>query len=524
MGKIDCLFLHVPKWVDYYRPFNHFLWINFLPMGLLALADLLQRHGVSTQVLHLGLEKIVDSNFSLLSYLREQSPRIVALDLHWHPQCYDVMETVKEIKSAFPKIYVLLGGWTASFFHEEIMRNFDGVDGVIRGEAELPLLELSQALLREKGDLFPVPNLTWRMKGRILVNPLSYVATERDLSSLSFTNLSLLRNYTAYVRYVGQSFCLRDISKKRTLRRYSSESPVFHLPIGRGCPVQCTWCSGSCRSQQMISGRKEVIFRDPDDVLTSIREAISFGYEHFHICFDPYPQDPDYFTHLFSRIREERLQVECRFESFGLPTPNFVQAFKETFPGPKSVLVLSPGVGASRLRTIHKGYAYTNKALFECLDLLEKHGVWSDLIFTLGVPFETKEDVEQTYRLQRRIRARYSRVKAIRTFPMTMEPGSPLHLDPEAYGVRTSLQSFMDFYRYHSGGKQTSSLGYWIPYYSSEVHDEKGFEKVILKMRCRYFCSYHPNADRSSTPFWGRRYCDLSRLFSVLNSWMKPRL
>ena len=63
MGKVDCLFLHVPKLTNYYRPIGQFIWINFLPMGLLALADLLHRHDFSTQVLHLGVEWIEDRTF-----------------------------------------------------------------------------------------------------------------------------------------------------------------------------------------------------------------------------------------------------------------------------------------------------------------------------------------------------------------------------------------------------------------------------------------------------------------------------
>jgi hypothetical protein len=36
MGRIDLIFLHIPKWINYYRPINHYIGINFLPMGLLA--------------------------------------------------------------------------------------------------------------------------------------------------------------------------------------------------------------------------------------------------------------------------------------------------------------------------------------------------------------------------------------------------------------------------------------------------------------------------------------------------------
>src|SRR3990172_4584498 len=92
MERVDCLFLHVPKLRNYYRPIDQFTWINFLPMGLLALADLLQRNGIFTQVVHLGVEWIEDRDFSILEYIRRKSPRIVAFDLHWHQQSFDVIE------------------------------------------------------------------------------------------------------------------------------------------------------------------------------------------------------------------------------------------------------------------------------------------------------------------------------------------------------------------------------------------------------------------------------------------------
>jgi radical SAM superfamily enzyme YgiQ (UPF0313 family) len=514
MERLACLFLHVPKLINYYRPINQFIWINFLPMGLLALADSLQRQGILTQIVHLGVEWIEDHSFSIIEYIREKDPRIVAIDLHWHHQSFDVMEVVKKIKTTFPQAFILLGGFTASFFHEEIMRNFDAVDGIIRGEAEVPMLELVHAVLQGKEDLFSVPNLTWRRKGRILVNPLSYVASEQDLNRLSFNNFPLLKNYDTYIRYIGQPFYVKGVSRKKNFWMYSLKSPIYHLTVGRGCPVQCTWCSGNIPSQKTITGRKEVTFRGVEEVLRTIREALSYGYETFHICFDPFPWKPEYFLNLFSRIREERIKMECFFESFGLPTLNFIKAFKEAFPGPKSLIALSPDVGSDRVRRIHKGHAYTNGALMKCLDQLERHQVFCDVFFTIGVPFEREEDIQQTLQLQKKIRNRYSNVRGIRTFTIEMEPGSPWHFDPSAFGVKTSLRSFMDFYRYHSGKESAfSSLGYWIPNYFEGIDEETGFERALQRVKCRHFCFIHPNARRSSTPFWGRRLCDLSSLF-----------
>jgi len=514
MEKLDCLLIHVPKLKNYYRPIGQFLWINFLPMGLLGLADLLHQNKINTEIVHLGVEWIEDRSFSILDYIKEKNPKIVALDLHWHHQTYDTLELARKVKEAFPSVYLLLGGFTASYFHEEILRNFDEVDGVIRGEAEVPLLDLTQAVLRGEKDFFSIPNLTWRRNGRILINPLSYVATEAELNRLSFTNFPLLKNYPTYIRYIGQPFYVKGVSREKNFWMYSLKSPIYHLTLGRGCPVQCTWCSGNIPSQKTITGRKNVTFRGVEEVLQTIREALSYGYETFHICFDPFPGKPEYFLDLFSRIREEKIRMECFFECFGLPTLSFIRSFKETFPGPKSLIGISPDVGSDRLRKVHKGYAYTNRDLMACLDLLKNHDVFCDLFFTVGIPFEKEEDVEQTLVLQREVRRRYPNVKGIRTFTIEMEPGSLWHNDPEAFGVKTHLWNFMDFYQYHSGKENAfSSLGYWIPDYFDGIKNEKEFENRLQQLRCQNFCFIHPNARRTSRPFWGRRLCDLSNLF-----------
>ena len=73
MEKVDCLFIHAPKSRNDCPPIDPFIGINFLPMGLLGLADLLQRHGVSSQIVHTGVVRgvlddgtvMVESKFGL---------------------------------------------------------------------------------------------------------------------------------------------------------------------------------------------------------------------------------------------------------------------------------------------------------------------------------------------------------------------------------------------------------------------------------------------------------------------------
>jgi radical SAM superfamily enzyme YgiQ (UPF0313 family) len=520
MERADLIFLHIPARVNGYRLAHRFMGIQFLPMELLGLADLLQRQGVATQIIHAGIEEIEDPHFSILDYLRQKNPQLVALDLHWHHQSFEVMEWARQIKETLPHTYILLGGSTASFFHEEIMNHFDSVDGIIRGEVEVPLLELANTVLRKKEVPFSVPNLTWRRKGRIFINPFSYVASEKDLDGLSFTSFPLLKNYPAYLRHMGQPFHVKRISKEKPTGPDLLKPPLFHLPVGRGCPVQCTWCSAGMVSQQTISGRQGVTFRGEEAVLKTIREALSYGFKTLYICFDPYPQKPEYYLRLFSRIRDENLKMECFFESFGLPTTDFVKSFKETFPSPDSLISLSPDVGSGRVRKMHKGYAFSNRALMANLDQMKAHQVYCALSFTLGVPFETEEDLQQTRAFQKEILRQYPNVKGIRALTLGMEPGSPLHLEPETYGLETSLKGFMDFYHFHSGAEHAvNTLGYWIPNCFSKVHNAKEFEETLRKIQMRHYGSSDAHVGKPPPPSWGGKLSGLSDLVGKMKGW-----
>ena len=521
---MDVLFVHCPKFKNYYRPIGEYTFINYLPMGLLALADLLDREGYETEVVHLGVEWIEDKAFSLIDYIAYKKPKIVALSLFWHPQSYEVLEWARRIKEAFPEVFLLLGGLTASFYHREIMEQFPWVDAIIRGEGEIPLLQLTDAVI-SGGDLAAVPNLTWRKGERIVENSLDYVASQEILDGLRFTNFTLLKNHRTYIDWVLMPFFVKGASKERNRLFFSLKTPMFDLMVGRGCPVNCTWCGGGRDAQRSIAGRGAVIFRDMERVMESIREALRWGYETMHICFDPYPLRPDYYLTLFSRIRKERLPVEFFFESFGLPTSEFIDGFAQTF-GPRSLLGLSPESGSEEVRRRNKGYSYTNHELLDCLEYTREKGVQVDLFFGIGLPFERAEDLHETARLIAHIRRQFPNVKGFRTFTIEMEPGAPWHLHPEKFGVETTLQTFSDFYHYHKDeGEGFSAFGYSIPGYFPDLGEDAGeeFRQRLQAIKCRRFCFIHPDARKSSSPFWGRMLCRASSVMAEAGRWLRGK-
>ena len=148
MKKFKSIFVHTPQ-LTLNSEGSVCSSINFSAMGLYSIVNELNKTGFPTKIIHLGIEKYLDKNFLLSDYIRQNNIKFVAFSLHWHPQSFDVIETAKYIKSENPDVFLSLGGFTASYFAEEIMKKFPFIDAIIKGEGELPTVELVKAIDRK---------------------------------------------------------------------------------------------------------------------------------------------------------------------------------------------------------------------------------------------------------------------------------------------------------------------------------------------------------------------------------------
>lgn len=505
--SLDLLIIHVPKFSNFYRPFGEYMTVNLLPMGTLSLADLASQKGYKTEILHLGLEWIEKRVFSAVDYLKDIEVKVVALPLHFHHQSYDVMRIAKEIKEGRGKTFLILGGYTASLFHHEIMTSFPQIDAIIRGDAEVPLFELMKTVKEKKG-WEGIPNLTWRKNGEIRENPLSYVASEDDLDRSSYANLSLLHNKETYIHYIGMPFIwAKGLSKEANRKYFHLGPPLFPLNIGRGCFGNCTWCGGGAEAQQKINGRKGVVFRSPEAVANTMAEALELGYKMFNIAFDPGKEGEKYYLQLFPLLRRKKVRTRVYFESFSLPSERFLREFANTIILDGSMIAISPESGEERVRHRNKTFTYSNEKLMEAISMAEKLGIKTDIFFTMGIPGERYSDLSKTAVLRREIKRRFKNIGRIWSAPISLEPASPWHLHPEEFGIVSTKRTFADFYQGSSPGG--GGLGYSIPDYMGDGKElsPQDFEKILRETKCRDFCSFHPNPVKASNPFWGRLFC-----------------
>lgn len=520
--KKDVLFLHVPKFSNYYKPFDEYMFINFISMGLFALADIVHSAGYRTQIVHLGIEWICDNDFSILDHVEKTEPAAVAVPIFWHPQAFDAVEVIRAIKKRFPHIYIFTGGFTASYFACEIMRDVPEIDVVVRGHGEGSILPLVRAAVDAAGsgtapDLSGVPNLLWRRPlpdggSEIAANPETFFAAPEDLDKLNFTNIALLKNHETY----RNSFRLNVAYSKRISREENLKiTPVraYHIPlfIGRGCPTECKLCAGRQKNQIKMNYSGAVVMRSIDRVCDSIEEVKKYGFDQVIVCTDPFPDRPQYFIDLFRRIRERGIEIEMFFESWGLPAREFIDEFGKTFHGRNSAIAISAESGDEGVRAKIRGYSFTNAELFDTLDYLEQSRVGFLVFFTVGNPFETEDDLVETSRLISEIKEKYNFVRWLTTYPVQIEPGSAIFEEPERYGVEKMLYTFKDYYNFHGSRESClyTNLGYNIkgyfkdaPELSTKKERVDWFSERISKLRCEKFCILHPD------PETARHYCD----------------
>lgn len=451
-GPVDVLLVHVPKLVEWSPLYGWSARVGFLATGMLSLAEHLDRHGVRVRIVDLAAEKWLDPRASLVRMARDSGARVVAFSLHWHPQSWDTLEAARQLREAEPDIAIVLGGLTASLFAGELLRRWPCIDAVVRGEAEVPLLEAVSALLRGS-DLSRVPNLSWRDGGSVRENPASWCASAEDLDGWSFARWDLVA-HAEVVQRLGWVIPWAPAWREDALRPTRT---WFGLPLGRGCTGTCAWCAGSRGPTRRWSGRGHTSWRSPEAVAGTVASTQEQGIEQFYACFDPHPSDQRPLVAAVRALGSLEVRPRVDLELFGLPSPELVRAVA-TCLAPGSRLILSPETADESLRRRLRAFPFTNAALEDSLARCTVHDVPVELYLAVGLPGESAASAHATAGWARRLMDRYRCVVDMRAYPVEMEPGSPWSAVPGAYGLRLHRATLDDLLAAHA--RPDFSLGY----------------------------------------------------------------
>lgn len=454
MKEIDFLFIHpTTHYYSHDAPVKDLLTFVTMPLGTIAMADLLVRNGFSSKIFHTGIEQIYNRSFRVEDIFTEYEPSMVGIDLHWYVHSYDAIRIARIVKR-YTNAYIVLGGFTASYFSREILKGFDYIDAVIGGDAETPLLKLVETGLQN--DLGEVPNLVYRKNNIVKHSDRKFIAEVSDLGELDYTNFELLSNYDKYHRAINQSGDLGPYNYKTPVKK------LAWVPLGRGCSVNCSYCGGGNEAHCQLTNRKKPVYHPKEQIIKTLTRFEEEGIDSTYMDFDPNP-NRSFYHELFQEIRKEKIDISTAFALWSPSDEKFVKDFSQTFNPLYTTLVLSPESGSEKVRKANKGFYYDNYTFTKWMNYARNEYVPLEIYFASGLSEETPENFNETIKLAEKVIENYP-IVSMSCNPIQLEPGGKWFEEPDKFGVIRKFTAFKDFHdlfkNMSMGVKVDSRLGY----------------------------------------------------------------
>jgi len=437
MSEADLILLHPPSVYDFrkrasmYGPISDVVpstpIFEMYPIGFMTIADYLKRSGYSVRIINVALRMLKSRQFDVKRLIKSLNPLAFGIDLHWLPHAQGSLELAKIIKKYHPQTPVIFGGLSASYYHQELIL-YPQVDYVIRGDsAEEPLRQLLE-MIRQKGLLKDVPNLTWREDGSgIRVNELSCVPL--DLDDLSFDYRSVMRSSAQY----------NDLTGHLPFRGWFNYPIVAVLPW-RGCRHNCLTCGGAAHAYKNICGRNLPAYRNPRLVAQDIALISHYLKGPIFILGDIRQAGMSYAEKLLSEVKSRRINNHIVIELFSPGSKKFLEMIAGSISSFN--IQISPESHDEEIRKV-LGRVYGNKSLERTIeDALELGCKRVDLFFMIGLPRQTPESVQETIKYCEALLKEYTKNGSGRVHlyisPLApfLDPGSRAFENPQKYGYK----------------------------------------------------------------------------------------
>lgn len=402
---------------------------EFYPIGFLTLSEYLWRHGISVRIINLALRMLRSPSFDPDRYVKKLDALAFGIDLHWLPHVDGSLRLAELVKKHHPGKPVILGGLSATYYHEELMRDYPFVDFVVCGEStEEPLRMLMEAIRAGSG-YEGVPNLVWRdATGSTRVNERSFKPKDFDYVKFDYSHLlKMAIKYRDPIGYIPFKYWL--------------DYPVTAVFSVRGCNHNCGACGGSLSAFETVCKRTSACFRSPELVADDIRDIAEYTGAPVIVLGDLLMAGREYGERFLDQFKKHRIRNEVCIEFFRPPPEDFLKKAADCM---KTFNVeMSPESHDIDVRKTF-GKDYENTALEEMIETLISVGCKRvDLFFMVGLPRQDYASVMETVRYCGSLLARYgnngSRGKVLPLLaPLApfIDPGSRIFEEPEKYGYR----------------------------------------------------------------------------------------
>jgi B12-binding domain/radical SAM domain protein len=423
------------------------------PVGLTSIASYLGKNQYNVRIINLAYRMLRDASYDVEARLRRVRSTVFGIDLHWLPHANGALAIAELTKRLHPESYVLMGGLSSSYYHEELIR-YPFVDFVLRGDStEEPCRQLLRAI--RLGEPFDsVENLSWkRPGGETVVNPLTFVPGDLDYIDVP--------DYLYAIRLMLKYRSVEDLSPYLRWLKY----PTTMLLNSRGCTLDCSTCGGSRSAYERICDRSWPAFRSPEKLISDVRSIRSFSRSPIVMIHDPRMGGLARAEKFFSLLKIENIPNEFVSELFYPAGDEYFQMIKESVRRWSIELTIETADEKLRKQDCLK-FPVPNSRVESTLASALSHGCSRfDLFFMVGIPHQTYEDAMATVPYCESLIRRFNADKRLQFFISPMGP----FLDPGCGAFEDPKFGYRHFYRTLEDHRRALLLPTWKSILSYET-------------------------------------------------------
>ncbi|MGA3112528.1 MAG: radical SAM protein [Candidatus Bathyarchaeia archaeon] len=345
------------------------------PLGLAYIGAALEKNAFQVEIYdNYLLERPIDE---VKSEIKKRSPEIVGITCNSlaYGRCVELAKAVKEVS---PSSRVVVGGPHASYMPQTILDHPE-IDYVIIGEGERAIVQLASSITKgEKSKAAAqIPGVACKIGHEIAKTEPQFIS---NLDEVPFPARHLLPMRMYH----------RELS-------YLTVKPVDTMSVHRGCPYRCAYCEtrelwgSACRAFS------------PPRVISEIKHMMeTYGTRGIYFVGDNFTINKKRTSELCRLIKSNKLDLKWTCET----RADLIN--KELLSEMKSAgcqtMFFGVESGSPRIQQkLNKGIDL--QEVVKAFELCRQAGIQTVTSFMLGIPGETVEDMNQTFKFAQTLKA-----------------------------------------------------------------------------------------------------------------------
>jgi anaerobic magnesium-protoporphyrin IX monomethyl ester cyclase len=374
------------------------------PLGLAYVAAALEKAGFDVEVLdNYLLEKSIDD---VKIEVKKRSPQVVGITCSslTYERC---IETAKAIKEVLPSCRIVVGGPHPSYMPETMLQHSE-IDYVVIGEGEQAIVKLVSAITKGE-DNSMISKIAGVAYGKTS-NPPEFIS---DMDQIPFPARHLLP--------------MKMYDRKLP---YLNVEPVDTMSIIRGCPYNCAYCEtkelwgNTCR----IFSPQRII----DEILHMVK---TYGTKGIYFVGDNFTINKKKTIELCELIKQNKIDIKWICDTRAdLVNQEVLKAMKAA--GCQTIFFGVESGSPAILEKLNKNLDL--KEVANAFELCQKEGIRTAASFMLGIPGETVNDMEATFKFAKKLNPDWCQFNIY-----VACPGSKLYDEVMRDGLYDQMDNFL---------------------------------------------------------------------------------